>query len=485
MSSYASGALLYNDGFLRRHDTLPSVGFIANGRTANSFAPDHHHGIDIETSINPGGYQDQYKQSSGKRGFRVLLSIRKLRKIKRRKINRMNKDIELYRRVKERRLKNPNRLIDIRKVNFINDKCNPQLMRLPVSPLVDLNGIVPYKTVPEMTSQVPFNPAPVLLSLGYKFKPRGKSKYERFCEPYPMDEVLQVMDARSLGAISRMSGKYKITGDGTRMPTPMDSQPVPPGASVGKGYGFGLAKKPEPKRKPMPLSIFDPYKPEESHLVDTLDEVNQLRREALDYVERLVKPLMPKSKNASKGKMGSDNKSGTPKHDEIPTDGIKVPYLDDACNEGDIMRNPRYLGEYRNKYWIHPFYGNATMPGEERRLVEEHNRAHPDKPLVYEEYKVDIIYCHSNGTIVYLGENQEPYTNEADDFVLEGEDPREPRFVIQASAGFIKEEGLQIGQILPLVDSDMRRRYYDNIFFMPKSLRKLYPVHLPDGRPIE
>ncbi|GFE55869.1 hypothetical protein BaOVIS_032730 [Babesia ovis] len=471
---------------------LRSSGFIASTYSAPSLCNTVGGTVAFENDITHGtsGYTDLLP-TGVKRKFSLSLGIKKLRKMKRRKINRMNKDLELFRRVKERRLKNPNRLVDIRKINFRNDKCNPHLMRLPVSPLVDLNGLVPFKTVPEMTSQIPFNPAPVLHTIGYKFKPREQGKYERFCEPYPMDKVLQIIDARSLGAISRMAGKYKITGEGTRIPTPMDSQPVPPGGSVGKGYGFGLSKKPEPKRKPMPLSTFDSYAPDPGMLVDNLDEVDKLRKEAMDYVDKLVKPLMGTPKGSGKRGVRSSGKDVSTRdstqrgmYDSIPADSVEIPYLDDACTEGDIMRNPRYLGEYRYKYWYHPFYGNASMPGEERKWVEEHNRENPDDPVEYEEYKVDIIYCHSNGTIVYLGENQEPYTNEADNFVMEGEDPTEPRFVIQACAGYIKEEGLQLGQILPQVNSEMRERYFDNYFSMPKSLRKLYKVHLPDGRPL-
>ncbi|GIX63969.1 uncharacterized protein BcabD6B2_34040 [Babesia caballi] len=422
--------------------------------------------------------------------------------MKRRKINRMNKDLELFRRVKERRLRNPNRLVDIRKINFLNDKCNPTLMRLPVSPLVDVNGLVPFKTVPTMTSQVPFNPAPVLHAIGYKFNPEPRGKYERFCEPYPMDEILQVVDARSLGALSRMAGKYKITGDGTRIPTPMDSQIVAPGASVGKGYGFGLTKKPEPKNKPAPLSNFDPFKPDPGTLVESLKELEDVQIQARNYAETMgesgtegcpvsegpkgTAEAPPQAVSAYEADIGDIARRAAiqGEYEAVDESRVRVPYMDDACNEGDIMRNPRYLGEYRHKYWYHPFYGSPTMPGEERRLVEEYNREHPDKPLVYEEYKVDLIYCHSNGTIVYLGEDQEPYTNQADDFVIEGEDPREPRFVVQASAGFIKEHGLQLGQTLPNVNSEMRERYYDNIFFTPKSVRGQLQVHLPDGTPV-
>ncbi|GBE61208.1 hypothetical protein, conserved [Babesia ovata] len=432
--------------------------------------------------------------------------------MKRRQINRMNKDLELFRRVKERRLKNPNRLVDIRKINFINDECNPALMRLPVSPLVDLNGLVPFKTVPQMTSQVPFNPAPVLHNVGFRFKPDKNGKYERFCEPYPMDEILQVVDARSLGAISRMAGKYKITGDGTRIPTPMDSQIVPPGASVGKGYGFGLTKKPEPKNKPIPLSNFKPFAPNMETLIESPQELESVQMQARAYAESLVgkiaesagndaSPTVDSSSETSDaltsavetrqdiGKYESDigaitqHAATSGRYDQVK-DAVDVSYMDDVCNEGDIMRNPRYLGEYRYKYWYHPFYGNATMPGDEKRLIEEYNREHPDAPLEYEEYKVDLIYCHSNGTIVYLGEDQEPYTNQADDFVMEGEDPREPRFVVQAEAGFIKEHQLKLGQILPNVNSEMRERYYDNIFFTPKSVRRQWQVHLPDGTPV-
>ncbi|ORM42275.1 uncharacterized protein BXIN_1078 [Babesia sp. Xinjiang] len=491
-----------NNGIIVSNSPSKSVAFIAkacsklNGYGTDEFGTGYLDN-DGDVSIAPGcglGHTapSSVSHSGSKRNFTLYLSIKKLRKMKRRKINRMNKDLELFRRVKERRLRNPNRLIDIRKVNFINDKCNPRLMRLPVSPLVDLNGLVPFKTVPEMTSQIPFNPAPVLHSIGYKFKPREKGKYERFCEPYPMDEILQVIDARSLGAISRMSGTYKITGDGTRIPTPMDSKPVPPGASVGKGYGFGLTKKPEPKRKPMPLSNFDAFAPDPDSLVDSLEELETIKKQASSYVDRMAEPTVVKGNRDGKAtesvgaceteiaEMAKQASKGR-EYESVPADSLNVPFLDDACNEGDIMRNPRYLGEYRHKYWYHPFYGNPTMPGEERKLVEEYNRANPDKPLVYEEYKVDLIYCHSNGTIVYLGENKEPYTNEAEDFVLEGEDPREPRFVIQACAGFIKEQGLQLGQTLPCVNREMRERYFDNIFFIPKSVRSQYTVHLPDG----
>lgn len=431
--------------------------------------------------------------------FTLSLNIKKLRKMKRRQINRMNKDLELFKLVKQRRLKNANRLVDIRSINFLNDKCNLALMRLPVSPMVDLNGIVPFKTVPQMTSQVPFNPGPVLHAIGYRFKPDRNSKYERFCEPYPMDEILQVVDARSMGALSRMSGKYKITGDGTRMPTPMDSQVVAPGASVGKGYGFGLTKKPEPKNKAIPLSNFDPYAQSSSNIVDSLDELEQLRGQALKYAEDIGK--LNGEQNIQKGDKSLDDQvsdvsyaeeikdimkqtASTSEYDTIEEHSINIKYLDDACDEGDIMRNPRYLGEYKNKYWYHPFYGNATMPGEEKQMVEEYNKANPDKPLTYEPYKVDLIYCHSNGTIVYLGEDEDPYLNQADDFVLEGEDPREPRFIIQAQAGFIKENDLQLGQILPVVNSEMREKYYDNIFFVPKSVRNQYQLHLPDGTPV-
>ncbi|KAK1940386.1 hypothetical protein X943_003728 [Babesia divergens] len=486
--------------------------FIANGGSTSSLCSNEigtllddtsEDGSPQGTAFNLGNYSSNTKRCR----FTLYLSIKKLRKIKRRKINRMNKDLELFRRVKERRLNNSNRLVDIRNINFINDKCNIALMRLPVSPLVDLNGIVPFKTVPEMTSQVPFNPAPILHAIGYKFKPDRNGKYERFCEPYPMDEILQVVDARSLGAISRMSGKYKITGDGTRIPTPMDSQLVAPGASVGKGYGFGLAKKPEPKNKPIPLRNFEPFAPDSSHLVESLEELDRIREEARIYAEEMAEA---KQGNGDTEQPSTQESHASPsqenpetaqadvayeseikdimrhtarrrRYDAVQKENVDIPYMDDACNEGDVMRNPRYLGEYRYKYWYHPFYGNATMPGEERRIIEEYNRSHPDKPLVYQEYKVDLIYCHSNGTIVYLGENEDPYINQADSFVMEGEDPREPRFIVQADAGFIKENNLQLGQTLPNVNSEMRERYYDNIFFTPKSVRRQYQVHLPDG----
>lgn len=492
-------AKLPNRGLSRKRAFIPSTGAPKNV-TSNYYYNicTSYEGDDLITS-KPETMGNTLL-STQRRRFSLSLGIKKLRKMKRRKINRMNKDLELFKLVKQRRLNNPNRLVDIRNINFLNDKCNLALMRLPVSPLVDLNGIVPFKTVPQMSSQVPFNPAPILHSIGYRFKPDRNGKYERFCDPYPMDKILQIIDARNMGAITRMSGKYKITGDGTRIPTPMDSELVEPGASVGKGYGFGLAKKPVPKNKPVPLSRFEPYAPDASHLVESLDELEDVKQEMRRYAEEINCKKPDEASTSSDDADTTDENedlsyeseireimkqsAATQPYDSIEPANVEIPYMDDACTEGDIMRNPRYLGEYKNKYWYHPFYGNATMPGEEKEIIEEYNRENPDKPFVYEEYKVDLIYCHSNGTIVYLGENEDPYLNQADNFVMEGEDPREPRFILQAKVGFIKENELQLGQIMPNVNSEMREKYYDNLFFIPKSVRSDCMLHLPDGTPV-
>lgn len=201
---------------------------------------------------------------------------------KRSKINRFNKEVELFRRVKERRKRFNDRFVDIRKINFRNSRCNLQLMRLPVSPLVDLNSITPYKTVLNMREEIPFNPTPMLKFIGFRFKPLNKGQisssdsnnyitspnkgqeenlnfyvpgnrvYDRFCRPYPMDRLLEIMDARSCGYYSRLATPFKITGESDSPPTPIMGKVVPPGGSIGKGSGFGLTSRTkEPKRVPI------------------------------------------------------------------------------------------------------------------------------------------------------------------------------------------------------------------------------------------
>ncbi|KAK2197437.1 hypothetical protein BdWA1_000437 [Babesia duncani] len=387
------------------------------------------------------------------RKFTLHASIRSQR-------NRFNKSVELFRRVKKRRLENKNRLLDIRIANFRNDKCNLQLLTLPVSPALNLSNIVPFKTIPEMRSQVPFNPTPILRTIGFRFKPRENTKYERFKEPYPMDKVMEILDARGHGYYSRMSTKFKITGPDDQEPTPMAGQRVSPGGGVGRGYGFGGSRKLEPKRKPLAIEEFKHLK--EPTRVNTLEEYRESKQCALEKLKemgttewRVMDEAFPKGSSA------------------------KIPTIDEACNEGDIFRNPRYLGEYRYKYWYHPIYGSASLPGEVKDAIEQYNREKPQKAILYADFYNDIIYCHSNGTIVHMLENQQPYSREKDTFTLEGEDEREPRFVILARVGFIKEHSIKIGQEFPHVSSAMRRQYFDNLFARPKTVR--HPVYLPQG----
>ncbi|AFZ80047.1 hypothetical protein BEWA_028970 [Theileria equi strain WA] len=443
---------------------------------------------------------------------------------RRSRINRLNKAVELFRLVKNRRLNNNNRMVDIRIINFRNDKCNMQLMRLPVSPLVNLQGIVPFKTIPEMRSEIPFNPTPLLQSIGYRFKPveeeesgsgmGTKRKYERFCEPYPMDAILQVMDARSAGKYSRMSTKYKITGE-DRPPVPEDCKPVPPGGSIGKGYGFGMTQKPLPKRKPMLLEVFKPFDTPQDEMTNSMEEFLQYKEEAKEYTKEVTK-------NIGDGPHEQEIKGALQNvlSETYNKDTTKTPYLDDVCDEGDIMRNPRYLGEYRYKYWFHPFYGSPITTNEIKNAIKEHNLAYPNEQINYEEEcRFDIVYCHSNGTIVDLREDSNPDPDEASmghdsnrasftldkrgrmdadgNFTGKGEysesnylsiisdpmtdptDPIEPRFIIRAKPGFIKENELKVGQIFQGVNEEARELYHDNIFFQPRSTRE--EIYLPDG----
>uniref|UniRef100_A0A3B0MMA3 Uncharacterized protein n=1 Tax=Theileria annulata TaxID=5874 RepID=A0A3B0MMA3_THEAN len=422
---------------------------------------------------------------------------------KRSRINRFNKEMELFRRVRERRKKFNDRFVDIRKINFRNSRCNLQLLRLPVSPLVDLNSITPFKTVLNMREEIPFNPTPMLKFIGFRFKPLinaqtsssdtnnfvgspnkededninfyvpGKRVYDRFCKPYPMDRLLEVMDARSCGYYSRLGTPFKITGESDSPPTPMDGKIVPPGGSVGRGSGFGLtAQTKEPKR--VPISQLKFFEDDEKilkfeELFETVNDDGVSFKIPLDQsikdpsFKELINRTFPK--------------------DVVENFGfavLKLPYLDDVCEEGDIFRNPRYLGEYRYKYWFNPFYGSPSLPCDAKKLIEEYNEEHPDDKIDYEkELLCDLIYCHSNGTIVELRENVLPFDPKTDDVVIEGEDPREPRFVVHCDKNYIKEHNLKKGQIFDLVDEEHRRLYYDNIFFQPKCFR--HPIHLPDG----
>nr|PVC53185.1 hypothetical protein MACL_00000250 [Theileria orientalis] len=427
-----------------------------------------------------------------KRDCRLFLS-------RRAKINRFNKEKKLFQLVRERRKKYNDRFVDIRKINFRNSRCNLQLLRLPVSPLVDLNSIVPFKTVLNMREEIPFNPTPLLRNIGFRFKPLdpdrtikvcptgrkssndsegnsnfyipGRRKYERFCEPYPMDRLLEIMDARSCGYYSRMGTDYMITGESDDPPTPMMGQIVPPGGSVGKGAGFGLGKK-KSWKEPVPLSEL------KSHEKD--EKVDKFERQFRSDEKQSFK--IPLDEPIEDEKLKQIIREAFPE-DIVENSGdamVDLPYLDDVCDEGDIFRNPRYLGEYRYKYWFHPFYGSPAMPSDAKKIIDEYNKKNPDDQVDYErDFLCDLIYCHSNGTIVELREDVLPYDPSTDDVYMDGEDPREPRFVIYCERNYIKEHGLKKGQIFEQVNEENRKLYFDNIFFQPKSLR--HPVHLPDG----
>lgn len=158
------------------------------------------------------------------------------------------------------------------------------------------------------------------------------------------------------------------------------------------------------------------------------------------------------------------------------TESSLFPSLNEIIEKGDPSKNIHY---YRRKGLKCLLYGDPLKFVKTKQVIEKYNRKAPaDKQINYEDFRCDIYYVHSNGTIMNIEENRPPY----DKKIEESERYKEPRFIITAKPGHAKENNLKIGDKFPIINEEEKKKLFDNHFARPKKARD--PLVLPDGRKI-